>query len=561
MKLSNLLTQPMQHCEDAAAHLLHKLNIKFTKSYLQNALTEHPNYPTLAAIADVIGMWYDVSCAPVKQTIQDYKNSPDFRLPFLAPITPKGFGHDVFAVVTQLSNNSIELYNPATQKQETYSHDFFNEIYKGVILIVEAGSKKKEDDYEAHLKKEKQHNFFNRIALLALPVLTIIIGGLHLFNDSSVQNITTVIYTLQLLAGCMVTMLLLWHEIDKYNPVVKQICRATAQVNCSAVLHSKASGIFGLSWSSIGFIYFTATLLVLLATGFSAHSLAAAGWLNALALPYTCFSLYYQWKVVKQWCTLCLIVQGLLVLLFITALSGDFYNPALIETVSFQWWFGIAAVFAFVFAAVIVVVPALKKAKNSKQKTIELQRLKHNPQIFEGLLAKQKPIAKPADGLGITIGKPDSVLKLIKVCNPYCGPCAKAHPIIEELVLNNEEVSVQIIFTATENEQDKKRAPVMHLMAIAAQSNEALTRQALDDWYNAPVKDYPAFAEKYAHIPPQGLEENVKAMRKWCDAVEINATPTFFVCMNTHDKENASPAFYQLPDIYTVADLKYFFTI
>ncbi|HEY2722735.1 MAG TPA: hypothetical protein VGI82_13465 [Chitinophagaceae bacterium] len=37
-------------------------------------------------------------------------------------------------------------------------------------------------------------------------------------------------------------------------------------------------------------------------------------WLNIFALPYTLFSVYYQWKVAKQWCILCLAVQGLLLL-------------------------------------------------------------------------------------------------------------------------------------------------------------------------------------------------------------------------------------------------------
>lgn len=562
MKFINLLNQPMQHCENATAHLLESLKIKFTKSHLQKELLEHPDYPSLASIADTIGISYDVACAPLRQTIRDYKDSPDFRLPFLAQIKPHGKYHDVFAVVTQFSDNNIQLYNPATKKQEMHTIASFDEIYKGVILIVEAGNKTTEEHFEEHLKKEKQRTFFNYIAFLALPALSISISVVHLLNNPSLQTIINIIYILLLLTGCMTTALLLWYDLDEYNPVAKQLCQATKHVNCSAVLHSKASTIMGLSWSSLGFTYFTGLLLFLLATGLAGNALTIAGWLSIAVLPYISFSLYYQWKVVKQWCVLCLSVQALLLLLFITALAGGLYDWELLMTVSPQSWLGIIATLAFVFSIMIVMLPALQKAKDSTQKNIELQRLKHNPQMFEGLLAKQKVTGRRADGLGITIGKPDSVIKLIKVCNPYCSPCAKAHPIIEELVNNNAELSVQIIFTATENEKDLKRAPVMHLLSIAAQKDEMLTQQALDDWYNAPVKDYKAFAEKYHLYTPSSekFEEAITAMREWCDAVAITATPTFFLCMNTHDKENGLK-FYQLPDLYTVGDLKYFFTV
>ena len=47
--------------------------------------------------------------------------------------------------------------------------------------------------------------------------------------------------------------------------------------------------------------------------------------INILALPYTIFSVYYQWRVAKQWCVLCLVVQGLLILGVANLILGDFY--------------------------------------------------------------------------------------------------------------------------------------------------------------------------------------------------------------------------------------------
>jgi uncharacterized membrane protein len=559
MKLSNLLAQPMQHCEDAAAHLLSALNIQYTKSYLQRELTEHPDYPSLASIADVIGMSYDIACAPIRITVQEFRRSADFRLPFLALIKPKNLHHEVFAVVTKCTDDAIALYNPATKKQEVYITASFSEIYNGLILVVEAGTKTQEDHYKSNREQEKQAYFFNAVALLALPVIAIIISIVYLFSNPITYAIAPVIFTGLILAGSLIATLLLWHEIDEYNPIIKQVCQATAKVNCSAVLHSKGSKIWGISWSSLGFAYFTGMLLSLLVTGISQNTLILSAWVSIPALCYPVYSIYYQWKVVKQWCVLCLTVQGILLLLFITAFAGGFYKWPLAGALSLPSITGFGASFLFVFVAVILLLPALQKAKSNRQKTIELQRMKHNPQIFEGLLAKQKSIAKPAADLGITIGRSDSVYRLVKVCNPYCGPCAKAHTVMEELVNNNDEVNLQIIFTASDDEKDIKREPVMHLMAIDAEGDQTLTQQALDDWYLSPTKNYNVFAAQYPMNGVLSMQvEKIRKMKEWCDETKISFTPTFFISVNNNDPD---AVFYQLPEIYTVADLKYFFTI
>lgn len=75
-------------------------------------------------------------------------------------------------------------------------------------------------------------------------------------------------------------------------------------------------------------------------------------------------------------------------------------------------------------------------------------------------------------------------------------------------------------------------------------------------------KDYDAFGAKYPMTGGLSTQkEELKKMRKWCDTVRITATPTFFVCTDTRLKENSAPVFYLLPEMYTVADLKYFFTV
>ena len=499
---------PMQHCEDAAAHLLLYLNVKFTRSNLQRELQEHPNYPSMLSIADVIGSSYSVSSIPLTFTRDEILSEPEIQPPFIAHIRTERSG-DVFGAVSKFSADSIEMYNPDSRKKEKLSPEEFNKLYRGTILMARGEENAAEREYEKHLKEERQRSAVYKIIAFAFPVLALLACISTVISQPSAAVISPVLFTLITLMGCIVTALLLWHEVDEYNPVVQQICQTSTKVNCSAILHSKASKIFGLSWSSLGFSYFMGMLLTLIMTGIqNPASLTLLSWINVLAVPYIAFSVYYQWKVARQWCVLCLMVQGVLLLQFITALSGGFHTLLPFDQIPLQSYLALAGASMILAMAIQLLMPALEKAKEGRTKKTEIKRLKNNPKVFETLLAKQKSIVKPADSMGITIGNPDGIYKLIKVCNPYCGPCAQVHPAMEALVENNGEICLQVLFTASLDDSDLRKFPVSHFLAIDTKKNEPLTKKALDDWYNMPENIYVVFGAKYPLIGVLQLEED-----------------------------------------------------
>jgi thiol-disulfide isomerase/thioredoxin len=281
---------------------------------------------------------------------------------------------------------------------------------------------------------------------------------------------------------------------------------------------------------------------------FNQETMSIVAWLNLMIVLYVFFSLYYQWKIAKQWCPMCLVIQLVLVLQFVIAFSGDFYqSPTLLE---FPILLTFTLSFIIVFITVQMLIPALKEAKESKAVNHELLRLKHNPLIFDALLAKQKKIETSTEGLGITLGNPDAKYKLIKVCNPYCGPCASAHVVIDELLENNSDIQLQIIFTGNGEDSDFRTAPIRHLLAITEQGDSHLNKQALNDWYLAEKKDYEVFAAIYPINGDLKLQTpKVKLMYEWCEKEKIQFTPTLFV--------NG----YQLPEQYSIANLRYFLSV
>jgi hypothetical protein len=88
--------------------------------------------------------------------------------------------------------------------------------------------------------------------------------------------------------------------------------------------------------------------------------------------------------------------------------------------------------------------------------------------------------------------------------------------------------------------------PVTHFLATAEEGNQEKIKQILHGWYLS-EKDYPAFASRYP--PNKRINEQrrkVAAMHQWCSGEDIRVTPTFF--LNEH----------QLPNAYSIEDLKYF---
>ncbi len=542
------LFQPKSNLPEAAKLLIDLLHVKLTKTTLCKEIEEHPDYPSLLSISDILTK-YGIDNLSIRLEPEKLDEVP---VPFLTPIRAEKDFEVFFTVVRAIENDTLVFYDPERYKWRSIPKGEFIKRFSGTVLLADvsgpenAGEKK----YREILRGERKKSIADQAVAFTVPVL-VGIAGITAFIQSPRNALLPLLFILITLTGAVVGTLLLWYELDQYNPLLRQICSAGKKVNCGAVLNSKASKIAGISWSTIGFSYFMGELLLLLFAGITnAQTLFIVSWLNVSALPYIFFSIYYQSKIAKQWCVLCLCVQSLLLFQFAVALTGGWHSLFSFEIISIGLVLRTATAFSIPFIAIMLLNPALQKGKENKKNKNELQRLKNTAEIFEALLVKQKTIMEGAHELGITLGKPDAKYKLVKVCSPYCGPCAKAHLPIEELLESNSDVQIQIIFTATNKEGDIKKAPVKHLMAIAEKGNERQTKQALDDWYLPEKKDYAVFAARY---PMNGelknQEEKIEAMNNWCNKAQIVFTPTFFL--------NG----YEVPSIYSINDLKYLLTV
>lgn len=527
----------------ATYQLLKALKINVSSNTLYNLLEEHPDYPSMLSIMDSLQAW-KIETLGVKVTYDQLMTLP---CPMLVH-----FKSNQLFLTTEVNDTSITYLNEKNKKALFSTREFLDK-WDGMVLLASADSESGEQDYYKKRREEILQKVPIPAGLVAISLLLVLTGVTSVYN-AGIQGLFPFLLSIVMLAGVLVSGLLLWYEIDNHNPLLQKICTAGKHTNCSAILQSGAAKLWGIiTWSEVGFAYFTGGLFSLLLSGFSPAIVEVVAWLNLLAVPYIFFSVYYQWRVTKQWCVLCLTVQSLLLAGFIICLTGKYYT-VLPPAIAVREITLLIISYLLPFFLWRQVKPLWLKAREGKQYKLQLLRLKHDPRIFEALLPKQKEVTENPEGLGITLGSSNAKKKLIKVCNPYCGPCARAHPEIETILENNPDIQAQIIFTATNDEKDRRSWPARHLMAIDEKGDKVITKKALDDWYNAPKKDYEIFADKYplnGELQQQG--EKLKAMSDWCEKVGISFTPTFFIQIPSPNGEGVR----QLPDMYGIEDLKY----
>ncbi len=528
---------------NVAAQYIRQLNIPLTETTLKLQLLQNPYYPSLYSISNV----FDKLHIPNQAFAVEEQDIEQIEPPFITYCSNQNTGKD-FVLVTNITGKTVS-YIAQHKKPQTILKEDFIKHWQKIVFVAEANTQSGEKDYFTKLKSDKAKKNKQLILYTGIACLIglLVYQFIHAAGAAYVFAATAIAITK--LMGVAVTVLLLIYETDKTNSFVKNICTAGKQLNCDAVLKSKAGKIFGISWAEAGFFYFATTSLFLFWPGIEFGT--KMPWLAivcTLAAAYIPFSIYYQWRVVKQWCPLCLAVQATLTIELFWSAANFWSSKSIYPSLTTGVLLAIGFSLLFPLITWYLLKPLLYAAKDAPLYKNAYKRLLYNPEIFNGLLHQQQQAPDGWQTMGIDIGNPEAANTIIKVCNPYCGPCAKAHPVLEEIIEHNKDVKVKMIFTATNAETDRANKPVKHLLAIAAKQNAQQTEKALDEWYMADKKDYEAFAAKYpmnGELQQQGSK--LEHMGAWCKEAEITATPTIFV--------NGR----RLPETYNINELKNIF--
>ena len=528
--------------QQVAKKYLGFLGIRMIENSFIEKLTSDPHYPSLLSLSNTFD-YFKIENKGFNAEQADLEMLPT---PFIAYLRNQGAGKD-FAVVKKAANGKIIYYG---DKWVNATNEDFLKDWTNISFIVN------------HEKVQEAQSFFpaayNKHRTDKLKSITAFFVLLLLFafslTNAAVTSGSVMVAAAMVLfktIGFCISLLLLYYETDKSNAFVKNICTAGQKTNCDAVLNSKAATIGGISWSEAGFYYFAAGLLLLAVPNSVITFSAKISLLQIAAIAaaaYIPFSIYYQYKVVKNWCPLCLAVQAVL---FTELLLYIFFSGTLsLNNIDFN---SQLVVVLFCIALPILVwyyaKPLLKQSKDADEYKAAYKRVMYNPEIFKTMLQKEPDAPLVPENMGIVMGNPAAANTLLKVCNPYCKPCSQSHRDIESLLKESSHIKVKIIYRVPDVQQDKSGPVVKHFMAIAKNYSPQQTEHILMEWYKATKKDFDAFAKKYpAAAGENELEEQIVSMRKWCEEANISHTP--FLFFNGR----------QLPEFYTVEDLQYLLT-
>jgi len=514
--------------------LLELLRIKRTNSFLKDSLFSHPDYPSLLSISDTLTK-YDIDNMAVKIAPEKLKEIP---FPCMVQIHKEGV--NLFYILKSYKEEEVSFYDEFNQLKTLKTVEFL-ENWTGVCLLVEKKASSKEPGINEKLIKKKLI-LTSSVIILSMVLLSAIVDFSALYLSVSFTVFSSrLVYLLLSLSGMVTGLFLLWYELDKQNPALQSFCSNGKKVNCDYVLNSKYAGILSgtLQVSILVFAYFFANATLFIRNSFTSETFMLLKLLGILSIPAIIYSFYIQAFVLKKWCRFCMLVQLILLIQSLFSFNQEIsYQEITLKDVSLFAVFFLVPIALWLFIKPLV---DIKKTTNLYRRSF--QKMKNNKIVFESILSKSKKITTDPAGLGILLKNEKSKYHVIKVCNPYCGPCAKAHPILEELC-HKGLIDLQMIFTARADESDVKFKPVNHLLAID-NADSLKTPEALSDWYMADKKDYQSFAGKYPmNGELQEQVEKIQKMRNWCDSERIAHTPTIFI--------NG----YELTQDYTISDLK-----
>ncbi len=495
------------------------VGIRYTPSFLREKIFKHPFARTFAGIQDIL-LDYHIRSLGIKMEVEEL-----FRLnePFITLIGKR------FVVVEEMTEQGCRCMDESNESATLPLADF-KKLWCGSILLPEVREESEEDDFLKHYVLGLANA--GKVPFGGIAVLVVFCFLLH----TSGQPLSGQVILLLILyfLGIIASLILVREGLDMNNPLIRRLCESPKKRSCATVLQSKAAQFWGiLKWSEIGLGYFTACFLFLVL--FPGH-LGILFLLNLLSLPYTVWSVAYQWKVAEKWCPFCLAVQLLFWLLFFVFISGhsSLFSVSWSEIVSFglvcmvvtvgMWW----------------LLPLCGKARQSLFLERRLTEIKSDESVFQVLLYREKYFDAEAEARTLVLGNPSATATVSIISDPYCWHCAAMFETLERLLGKyRDRVRVELLFAGDE----ALEPTIRYLIAIFLKYGSEKAEKIYSEWFILRDK----IKEKY---PVEAEDERTgriyKAQHFWSMEAKKEGTPLIYFDQ------------YRLPDFYVLEDIKYF---
>ena len=470
---------------------------KVNKDYCQQEITAHADYPALTAVVDFL----DAGNMGYQAVHTDASYINEFNYPLLAHI--KQPGNEYLHI--------IENSKSWDEQKETTQH------WSGVTIFPEKNTSWKNEENTAAINTaKKQQTIFAAwcgigILLFALSVYFRPEIGYNLFGLLS-------------LLGVFVGAVAFATELGIQSDAVKQVCGAVSKGGCETVLKSKlAKGIAGFTPSDAAVVYFATQFALYITSAYFTSIASILPYLALAGIAVAAVSIYTQAVVIKQWCALCL---GIAAVLILQASVAAF----IIGTISSTSILLFAAAAIFFTAILLPIKTLLKNNIAAKPKLAELKKWQSDTNIFLAQLEKEQTVDTTIWENDLVLGDANAPILITVACNPYCGPCAKAHKQLDDMLEKYRgkiKVQVRLLFRNEDPSNSLTIATKAILQKTKTASNNDEVKEILSSWFE--LMDYDKWAAIWKPNTNLIVENEMNKNANWIKESGIIATPTFFI--------------------------------
>lgn len=479
---------------------LRLLGINPDSKFCREEISTHPDYPAMTAVTDFL----DAGNMQYNAVQADASYIHEFNYPLLAHIQQPG-------------NQYLHIILNAAEwdrQKEITQH------WSGIVLYPEKNAAWQNEQNHAYQKVALK----NKISAAVLTVMALGVLTLSLFYQT---GIVAGIFGLLSLLGLIISLFLLGSELGYQSEIVKQVCGAVNGGGCQKVLKSKyAKGLFGVTPADASVLYFATQFILYLLSPWLTNFANSLLFISLAGVPIAAWSIYTQAVKLKQWCALCLGVIGILLLqaTLVLLLPQFLILNTAIPYIAF------IILFSFLLIALLPVKGLIKANKTNQHKLAELKKWKADAELFVAQWRQEQVVDTTVWQHDLLLGNPNAPVLIIVACNPYCGPCAKAHMQLDELLYRfSGKVKVLVRLLCNDSdEQDKRTIAVKAILQQAEAINDnTVLQQMLSDWFA--LMNFEKWSERWKTGAAIDVSNNLSTHSKWVTESNIQFTPTFFI--------------------------------
>lgn len=493
------------------------INIDFKEFEFQ--VESHPDYPSLLAFSDAL-TFFNVENAAIKILFPIREELPNNFLAYL-----KTDRSEELSFIKVSENNLLKNGSQIKWKD-------LEKQWGGTIFLANQESFKIEvNEYRA--------NNWKWIALV-ISLLFIV----PFFSEAKFENFIFLFFSI---SGLIISTEIIKQTLGIDSFISEKLCSNIKNSDCESVITSnKWSVLKKVSLSDLSIVFFLGQFFSLVAMSISNYESTFFYIQNIIlwgSIPISFFSLYYQWKIVKEWCPLCLLL--ILVLYGELTCSQIYFDVFSYSLYGLYLFFGINL---FILALWLFIKSILISNKSLKEDKLVGLRFKRNYNLFKTILKRDEVLKTPSFNHTFVLGNENANLKISMVTSPFCSYCKDAHVLLESILdkhYNDVAIHIRLNYDASYGSEHMRSKLQNGLAQLYFNKGQNEFRKALKAWFE--TKDIEQWKRSFnVEIELEKTESFLNEQFAWCKKNDLLFTPTLII-------NN-----YQYPKIYDREDLIFF---